>query len=339
MIDDATHEGAEELLDKKIDEILEPATDAQDEDEENKDAQDVEEESGEEEEPDPEKKEGDAEETTLTLTQIADIFGLDENLLELNEEGKVVFKTKIDGMEGKVSPAEALKSYQLEGHLNKQNMEVVNQRKALEAERSRFQEEQTHKIQQLEDTLALAVNQLNHDFRSIDWERLKVSDPNEYLMRRQEFQERQIHLQNSYQTLQQARQENMQRTAQEYQGKLREEYQKMRTSIPGWDDDAKFEQGKKEIKESLMKDYGFSDEEISHAIDHRLIKMARDAAEFQKLQKAKSAVVKKIKAAPKVVKSGQQVDDKTDLKKALDAVKKSKGEKGLDDYLDAKGII
>jgi len=337
MIGEATHEGAtEEEIDEKIDALLEPATDAQEEE--------TGEVSGQEEIDEKPEEDSEGEETeeeaggsTLTLSEIADVFGVDENLLELNEEGKVVFKTKIDGIEGKVSPADALKSYQLEGHLNKQNMEVVNQRKALEAERQQFQQEQTQKIQQLEDTLALAVTQLNHDFQRVDWGSLKVSDPQRYLVLKQEYQDRQAYLQNSYQTLQQARQQETQQRALEFKEKLTTEYQKLRSSVPGWDDDNKFEQGKKEVRDSLISDYGFSDQEINSAIDHRLIKMAHDAMKFRQLEKAKPAVIKKIKQAPKVVKSGPvNQPDAGDLKKSLELIRKSGGEKGLDDYLEKK---
>ena len=345
MSEEATLEGAdEEEIDQKIDDLLnnKPATEeAQDEEEAEKDKPDGESEEDEE----PEKE---AEESTLTLPEISEVLGIDVDKLDVDANGKIVLKTKIDGVEGKVSLNDAIKSYQLEGHLNKQNMEVVNQRKALEAEHQAFQQERQQKTKQLEDVITLAVNEMNRDYQSINWDQLKVADPNQFLILKQEYQDRQNNLQQTYQHLIQTREQESIKFHAVREKKLAEEAYKLRSQIPGWDNDETYKAGTQEVRNTLL-EVGFSQDEIeaaSHGLSippeaaTKLFVLAHKASEYDKLQKAKSGVIKKIRTAPKVVKGGPvETNSKTSIKNILDTVKKSGGEKGIDDYLKAKGIV
>ena len=360
MSDDAIHEDAdiEDVLDAKMQEIYEPATPAQEEAKpEEEPSEEVKPEGEEEVEAKEEVKEEEAkpeqdpdkegEKSELTLSEVAEIFGADENNFDVDEDGKVVFKTKIDGVEGKVSVAEALKSYQLEGHLNKQNMEVVETRKALQAEREQFQQERQQKSQQLENTLQLAHNELNREYQSIDWDTLKVTDPNQFLILKQEYSERQAGLQQSYQQLMAERQQEQERFHAERIEKLNAESAKVRSLIPGWDKDETYASGAAEVRQTML-DHGFSDQEIQGIsngltvppeVATRILVLTNKAAQFDKLQKAQSAVVKKIRSAPKVVAPGtvEKQSAQTTLKSAVEGVKKS-GEIS-DEYLKAKGLL
>ena len=50
----------------------------------------------------------------------------------------------------------------------------------------------------------------------------------------------------------------------------------------------------------VSKTYGFSNEELGNVLDHRLVKMMRDAAAYQELKAQKPAVQKKVSEAPKL---------------------------------------
>ena len=363
---DADEEVQEDVIDAKMDEIwnekpeelkeetTEPAAlkeavekvEAEKPDE-GKEEEEKEPEKEPEEKQDPEKEA--VESSTLTLSEIAEVFGADESNFDVDDDGKVVFRTKIDGIEGKVNVAEALKSYQLEGHLNKQNMEVVDMRKALTTERETFQQEQITKTQQLEDTLSLAVNELNRDYQAVNWDQLKVTDPQEYLVLKQDFQDRQVSLQTHYQTLHSEREQQAKVFHEDRVAKVQDESAKLRQLVPGWDNDEAYKAGTEQVRTILM-DVGFSSEEVEQASNGlsvppematRIFLIAHESAMYRKLKESQAEVIKKVRKAPKVVKAGVSEDksSKTTLKHAVDTVKKSGGEKGLDEYLEAKGII
>jgi len=351
----------EAALDSKMDQIYDqPPTQAEEEEvsqeedvsadveaepeSEKEEVEEEKEESKEEAEDEPEDPDKEGVDSELTLSQIAAIFDTDENNFALDENGKVVFRTKVDGVEGTANVASAIKSHQLEGHLNKQNMEVVETRKALQAEREQFQQEQNQKSQQLDNALQLAFNELNRDYQSINWESLKITDPNQYLLLKQEYQERQNGLQHNYQQLMNEREQEQQKFHAERTEKLSAETAKIRSLIPGWDSDDAYKSGTAEVRQSLL-DHGFNDQEIQNIslgvsvppeVATRIVVLANKAAQFDKLQKSQSAVIKKIRSAPKVVSAGtvEKQSAKTTLKNAVNQVKKT-GEIS-DEYLEKK---
>lgn len=340
-------EEADAIVDEKLDSLFndpkpeeppqeEPEVTAEEPQEEGEPEETKDPEKDKDSEDEPEEEPQEAKESAIALDQIAAALGVDENDIDVTDDGKVVFKTKVDGVEGRASLAEIRKSYQLEGHLNRQNMEVVNERKAIQTEREEFTKEHQAKIQQLDDIMSLAVAEYNRDFQSIDWDGLRQADPSQFLLKRQEFQDRQNSLNQSYQYLQETRQAEQEQYKKSLESRLQDETAKLRSSIPGWDDDVNFEKGKSEMKKTLT-DYGFNKDEISSVHDHRLLKIVHDAMQFKKLQSAKPEVEKRIKALPKVVKAGTSHQKDTILttrKNALQEIKKSGGAKGVDAYLD-----
>ena len=278
------------------------------------------------------------------LSDIAQLLGVDESVLDVDEDGKVIAKTKVDGQEGIAKLNDLIKSHQLEGHLNKQNMEVVEQRKALEQQQQEFAQKSQAQLKTLEDSLTLAYNQLNNEFQGINWNELKQSDPATYAAYRRDFDDRQQQISYAYQNLEQTRQ--AQRDQLRQQG-----VKNLFDAIPEWKDADAREKGRSELKNGLAKHYGYSNEELAAVIDqgmdisgldHRIYLMARDALKYRQLQDGKPEVTKKVKTASKTVKAGspQKSDKKTvQIKKARQAVKNSGGKQGVAEYLMQKGIV
>lgn len=272
-----------------------------------------------------------ANEESLSLEDISSLFGFDSNKFDLDEDGTLLVKTKIDGEEGRVTLQDIVKSYQLEGHLNKQNMEVQEVKKTLNQERESFKKESETKLQNLEDSLILATNQLNYDFQGIDWAALEQTDPNQFLLARQKFADRQNQLNHAYQTLQQER--IMQRQVLLEKGK-----EALFNAIPEWKDAEVREKGKADMKKGLQH-YGFNNEEITavldngmdiSGLDHRIYLMVRDALSYRKLQDKKPEIEKKVAKAPKVVKGSTKTTPKQTTKsdEIIKSIRKTGGKKG-----------
>lgn len=283
-------------------------------------------------------------ESSVELSAIAEYLGVDEDKLDVDEDGKVILRTKIDGEEGRAKLSDLLKSYQLEGHLNKQNMEVAEQRKALEQKMAEAEQQASARLQQLEDLSNAAYQELVREYQSIDWNELRRVDPGEYAAKQTEYNQRLNTIQQGLQRAQMERQQQSYAQQERLKHVLSEESQKLVRAIPEWQDEAVAKKERGEIREYLTGKLGFSDEDVNQVYDHRQVQLIRKAMLYDKLQGTKAEVTKKVKKAPKLAKPGQTTDAQSrkveSLKKLKTTVKKSGGKgQALRDYLIKTGKV
>lgn len=213
---------------------------------------------------------------------------------------------KINGKEGKVPLRDALKSYQLEGHLNQGLMKLAEERKAFEAETGRKVGEFGARIQQLNQAVGLAQKILDGEFADVNWQELQRTDPAGFQAKYGAYQMR---LDGIRQLAQVAGQEQAQAQAQQqadYQSYLAEQSKLLDTKVPEWADKSKREKDVAEMTAILSESYGITPDELKSIVDHRQILIARDAAAWRKLQKSKPATLNKVRAAPKLIRPGTQ---------------------------------
>ena len=86
---------------------------------------------------------------------------------------------------------------------------------------------------------------------------------------------------------------------------------------------------RKEIR-GFAKSIGFTDQELSQVYDHRAVLALYKAMQYDKLQKGKPGVVKKVADAPKTMKPGvaSQADVEADATKKLMGQLRKSGKKG-----------
>ena len=131
-----------------------------------------------------------------------------------------------------------------------------------------------------------------------DWQALKETDPVAYAVKREEYREKQ-------EVLQRAQAEQMQIAQSKMQQHLAIEQEKLLQAIPEWQDPKVAQKEKTEVV-TYAKRFGFSDQELQNASDHRAINVLRKAMLYDQLTGNK-AVKKKVTKAPKMVKSGRPV--------------------------------
>lgn len=295
----------------------------------------------------------------LTTTDLSKALGFEDDVLDLDEDGSVLIKTKIDGEEGKVKLKDLVVSHQLRGHLDKQNKEVVELKKALQEQTAKATEESNQRLTQLESMLQVAWSELEQETESPELTELRETDPAEWTARAREMDGKKQRIAEAYQTVLTEKQAESQKTNQLDQSKVNEvlvsEEQKLRSAIDGWDDN---ETAQKEINDvfSYLKDeYSYSDEELHGVRDaqgnfvklgvtnHKAIVMARKAMLYDKLQQSKPTISKKVKSAPKIVKPGQpkpKDSKQASVQKLRQAIKDSGGKgKSVADYLLAAGKV
>jgi len=224
---------------------------------------------------------------------------------ELEEEPQR-FTVKAAGEEKEVTLDELMQGYQLGADYTKKTQEVAEQRKAVEAEQKAIEE-----AKQVRDTYAQrlqAIEQFltgNQDSPE-DLAAMKENDPIGYAVKVAELTEKKEQLAQvraeQHRIAQQQQAEEQQNLAK----RVQEEAQKLSQVLPEFSDQAKGEQLRSEIR-NYGKSVGFTDQELANVYDSRHVIMLHKAMMYDKLQKAKPGVTKKVAQAPKMVKAGTKV--------------------------------
>ena len=265
---------------------------------------------------------------------LAAALGLPEDSLEYDDEGNVVFNAIIDGEATKVSMQDLVKSYQLEGHVNKKSMQLETDRREFETTRDQAYNHLTQKITVANNLIGAVEQQLLGELKGIDWDTLRATDPAEWAATRQYYTERvqwleQIKAQTG--TVQNELTAEQQKAQQyQYNAFMQGEVQKMLIDNPAWKDQAVMAKEVGEIGKFLSTKYGFTAEEIANHMDARMMRMVRDAMQF--VSGKDTLKGKKIPDnIPKFRTPGQQNSNRRDTTKARqvkaqkDAIRKSGG--------------
>lgn len=295
------------------------------------------------------------EQPSVALSDLAQYLGVDESLLDVDEDGKVVLKTKIDGQEGKTKLTDALTSYQLKGHLDNRTRAQAEAEKQWQAQVAQTQQALQQQYQQAEDLAAAAQAELNRRFQSVDWQTLRVTDPAEYAALLQDYQAQQANIQNIAQTAQAQRNQYQAQQEQSYQAAkqelLQRSHQAISEAIPEWKDTGvrarEIAEVTDVIQSEVEKFFGPNSDRILKEIHEGLygplpIILARKAVLYDRMQSSKAAVENKVRTAPKLVKPGQTAPNGQDqqIRNLKANIRKTGGKQGsVAEYLLATGKV
>ena len=248
----------------------------------------------------------------------------DEVEEETEEEAPQKFTVKASGEEKEVTFDELVSGYQLGADYTKKTQELAENRKAVEAEAKAIIE-----AQQVRDTYAqrlqaveqlLTMNDSPEDIAS-----MKENDPIGYAVKVAEMTEKKEQLQAVRAEQQRIAQQQQADRAQAMQRQIAQESAKLAEVLPEFSDKAKGEQLRSEIR-NYGKTVGFTDQELSQVYDSRHVLVLHKAAMYDKLQKSKPGVQKKVANAPKMIKSGTKVKQgNNDVQKRQKAQLKGSG--------------
>jgi len=272
------------------------------------------------------------------LAALAAELGLDGDKLVLNEDGEILINLKVNGKTEQIDLKEAIAGTQFSKANDEKARTLAEERKTFESERQQVAEAYQHQLKQVQGLGEMLQNKLTQDFQSIDWDRLRVTDPAEWAAKQQEFAQRNQELQQAGQMLGQqmrAQQEQAaQVEAQERQQILQHERQLMIDSNPSWADEAKMKSDLSEIVEYAQAS-GFSDEELQDVIYSRHVNVLKKAMLYDKGQTVAS---KKVKQAPKMQRAsnGRFVKQKGGkVQKLIERAQNAKGANKRDAQADA----
>lgn len=280
---------------------------------------------------DPEGDDDDSEDDDSTL---ASMLGLSADALEYDADGNVVFNAVIDGEKQQVKMQDLVKSYQLEGHVNKKSMQLETDRREFESTRDKAYDHLASRINVANNMIGAVEQSLVQEFQGIDWNTLRATDPAEWAATRQYFSERMQWIESLKAQTGNAKAEmsaeQKQAQEQKYAAFMQGEVNKMIADNPTWRDQAVMAKEVGEVGSFLVNKYGFTPDEIANHMDARMMRMVRDAMQFA--NGTKSLKGKKVPDnVPKFRKPGQQNADRRDTTKARqvkaqkEAIRKSGG--------------
>jgi hypothetical protein len=282
-----------------------------------------------------------ADEPQITTSDLAKYLGIDEAALDLDEDGTVKLRTKVDGQEGAAKLADLLKSYQLEGHVNKRSMELAEREKAMQAKAQEVEQQFSERLKYAENLTNIAAQQLLAEFQSIDWKTLEQTDPGTAALWRQKFQERHAQLQGVHNNIQQEKAQADQKSQAEKHAALAKEAARLPELIPEWKDAAVAAKERAELREWAIK-AGYEPEEVDSISKAHHVAVLRKAMLADKLKATQPAIENKVRAAPKLVKPGQPAANAQEqsLRNLKLSVQKSGGKSGaVEQYLLATGRV
>ena len=236
-----------------------------------------------------------------TLSELAEATGMDQEEFLKNIKATV----KVQGEQSEVNLAELIKGYQLQSDYTRKNEAFLNQKKEWEAQQEQARNELTAEFQKTGAAFRVAQDELMREYHATDWATLEKDDPQQFLIKRQKFGERQASLDaqiNQATQHAQAYAEKQQQERQQFsQQQLQKEEELLLSALPNWSNAETRKAESVKVGEYLM-NQGFNAEEVGNITDHRLIVMAQKAMQADKVAGDTDVALKKVKKAPKLIK-------------------------------------
>ena len=256
------------------------------------------------EEPDVEADDG-AERIELEADQFAELLNLKSDLLDITDDGKVMFKAKVGDEPVDVNLEQLLNAYQGDANLTNRSKQLADMEKTKQTELSSLQAQVQQFAQQSSALLDGLKTQYLKPFEDINWQQLKADDPGEYAAQMQDKRNTEETLtriaQDALSQINEAQQlsDNELKTQYSNYAKTQEDMlmdSKSPLHIPS------LEKTYPDIK-SYMGTLGFTDVEQNQLVDARLLNALYKSMMFDK---GKAGAKQKLsKPLPKILKGGK----------------------------------
>ena len=203
---------------------------------------------------------------------------------------------KVAGQEFDVTLDELRNGYQRDADYRQKTEELSNQRKQFQSESEKQRLDYSQKLNELNQSLSIAQQDLNAEINSADLDKLYDEDPTEAARVERKLKKKQDALN---QSLQKAQAEQK----QQFETFLQDQQRKLVSKMPEFSDPAKASSLKANMKNTLN-NYGFNDQEVAQVYDHRIVMLVNDAMKYRSMQNSKPNLAKKISKPSKVFSSG-----------------------------------
>ena len=221
------------------------------------------------------------------------------------------YTVKVDGEEYEVTLDELQNGYQRQSDYTRKSQSLAEQRKTYEANLQAVQSERQQYSQALEHLSSTQNSELQR-FEQVDWKDLKDSDPMEYMEKRLEYQEAKDNISQLNNERVRVQRQTQSEMTQALQKKVEAEAVMLSSALPEYADPSS---NLKDKVRNYALSLGFPEQEINSITDHRVVLVLHKAM----LQDSNSKGLKKVKSAPKIVKSGTTQSKTQRVKKSVQA--------------------
>ncbi len=209
------------------------------------------------------------------------------------------YTVKIDGKEHAVTLDDLLKGYSFTEHNTRKSQQLAEEKRALEAERTRFQEQEVAAVRAERSQYAEYLAQLSTALEDVtpkepDWTTLRQQIPAD------QFAAEVLAWQQNKQRLDTVNAERARVKAQEdadaqagYQQYLKTEQERLEAALPVMKDPEKAPAYKKSLID-FAKSRGFTDTDLRQVTDHRLLLLLDDARQYHESKAKAPAIENKI---------------------------------------------
>ena len=239
------------------------------------------------------KEEESQEETSEDVSQDEEQSDVQEKPDSTEEQ---LHKVKVAGQEFDVTLDELRNGYQRDADYRRKTEELSNDRKNFQSESEKQRLDYSQKLNELNQSLSVAQQDLNAEINSADLDKLYDEDPTEAARVERKLKKKQDALS---QSLQKAQAEQK----QQFETFLQDQQRKLVSKMPEFSDPAKASSLKANMKNTLN-NYGFNDQEVAQVYDHRIVMLVNDAMKYRSMQNSKPNLAKKISKPSKVFSSG-----------------------------------
>ena len=222
----------------------------------------------------------------------------DEEQIDTQEklEDSPSYTVKVNGQELDVTLDELRNGYSRDADYRQKTEELSNQRKNFQSESEKQRQDYSQKLNELNQRLSTAQQNLNAEINSADLDRMYDEDPTEAARVERKLKKKQDALN---QSLQQAQAEQK----EQFSSFLQDQQRKLVSKMPEFSDPAKASNLKANMK-STLNNYGFNDQEVAQVYDHRIVMLVNDAMKYRSMQNSKPNIAKKITKPSKPFSSG-----------------------------------
>jgi hypothetical protein len=265
-----------------------------------------------------EEEKAEEEKEEIDLDGVAEILGVNQDALSVDEDGKLMIKTKIDGKQSRVGLDELIKSYQTDGYVTQKSQALAEDKRAFEVLKEQGERIVQQRVAEASAVSQLLEAQLTAEFNAVNWEALRVQAPAEWVAKRQELSDRAGQINQLKQramgfvgeqmTQQQAKMD------EEREARLRHEAESLQSKLPEWMDYEVAAKEQEKLGKFISEAYGFNPSDLDSVEDHRLLLMALDAKKYRDSQKDVDVAVKRVKLAARMVKPHAKADASVERK-------------------------
>ena len=223
-----------------------------------------------------------------------------EQTNEIQQEHDSTYKVKVAGQELDVTLEELKNGYSRDADYRRKTEELSYDKKQFMSESEKQRQNYSSKLNEANQLLSVAQQQLQTEINSADLEKLYEEDPTEAARIEHRLRRKQ-------EKLNQAMEKTQSEQRKQFESFLSDQKKQLASKMPEFSDPAKASQLASSMKTTLN-NYGFNDQEISQVYDHRIVMLVNDAMKYRKMQNSKPNLAKKITKPGRVFSSGVKKD-------------------------------